>query len=103
MRGLLKSQFTRQTKARTADGQGGWTEAWSDSTTFYGRLSSLPVSERMAADKVTVYATHRLYCEYVTIAEVDRIKLGSRYFEIRGIRNPSNINHHLEIDVLEID
>ena len=82
---------------------GGWTEAWSDSTEFKGRLSALPISERLASDKVTVYATHRLYCNNLTITEEDRIELGARYFQIKGVRNPSNISEHLELDVLEID
>lgn len=101
---LLPDTFTRQTLTLTDDGMGGTTTVWADdSTTFKGRLSALPIAERMSADKITVYATHRLYCNSLTIVEVDRVKLGSRYFEIKGIRNPSNLNSHLEIDLLEID
>lgn len=100
---LFKNTFTRQTLALTSDGMGGFTEAWTDGATFRGRLSALPIAERMAADKITVYATHRLYCNNLTIVQKDRIKLGTRYFEIKGIRNPSNISAHLELDLLEID
>lgn len=102
---MLVETFTLQTVALTADGQGGWTEEWSDSTEFRGRLSVLPVAERMASDKVTVYASHRLYCNNLTITEKDRIRNSgsTRYFTIKGIRNPSNISEHLEMDVLEID
>jgi len=100
---MLPETFTRQTVTLTADGQGGFTTAWADGTTFRGRLSVLPVAERLASDKVTVYASHRLYCNNLTITEEDRVELGSRYFEIKGIRNPSNISEHLELDVLEID
>ena len=103
MRALLIDTFTKQTKAETTDDMGGWTEAWSDGTTFEGRLSALPTGERMSDDRVTVYATHRLYCESLTITENDRVKLGSRTFEIKAVRNPSNLSHHLEIDLLEID
>lgn len=103
MKGLLVDSFTRRTVTRTTDGMGGWTEAWADGTAFEGRLSALPTSERMSEDKVTVYATHRLYCEDMTITEVDKIMLGSRTFEIKAVRNPSNISHHLEIDLLELD
>jgi len=100
---LLPDTFTRQTLSRTADGMGGWTETWSDDSTFQGRLGSLPAEERLASDKVTVYATHRLYCNNLTISEEDRVKLGSRLFEIKAVRNPSNINDHLELDLLEVD
>ena len=102
---MLPNTFTRQTLTRTSDSMGGWTEAWADSTDFKGRLSIMPVAERMASDKITVYASHRLYCNNLTITEEDRIKLSTRFFEIKGIRNPSNLGEigHLELDVLEID
>jgi len=100
---LLVETFTPQTLAETTDNMGGYTLGWTDGTAFRGRLSSLPIDERMAADKVTVYATHRLYCNNITITEAYRIKLGTRYFEVKGIRNPSNLSSHLELDVLEID
>lgn len=99
--GLLPDTFTRQINTPVSDGQGGWTESWDDSTVFQGRLSALPIDERMASDKITVYATHRLYCNNLTITEKDRIELGNRYFEIKGVRNPSNLSEHLELDLLE--
>jgi head-tail adaptor len=101
---LLVDTFTTQSRTLSDDGTGGRTESWADGVSFLGRLSSMPVNERMSADKVTVYATHKLFCEgTVSLAEVQRLKLGARYFEIRGIVNPSNISHHLEIDLLEVD
>jgi len=103
MRGLLIDTFTRQTVTETTDGMGGFTEVWADGTEFKGRLSAMPAGERISEDRIAVYATHRLYCESLTITEKDRVKLGTRIFEIKAVRNPSNISHHLEIDVLEID
>jgi head-tail adaptor len=100
--GLLLDTFYPQTLTETDDGQGGISQSWVDGTSFKGRLSSLPVDERMSADKVTVYASHKLFCDYSTIAETQRIRNGTRYFQIKGIVNPSNSNHHLEITVLEL-
>ena len=103
--GLLIETFYPQTLTSTDDGQGGVTEAYVDGTAFRGRLSSLPVAERMSADKLTVYASHKLYCNFVTINESYRIRNSdsTRYFEIKGIVNPSNSNHHLELTLLELD
>ena len=103
--GLLNETFTPQTQTDTADGQGGVTRAWADGTAFRGRLSSLPIAERMATDKVTVYATHKLFCNNQSITEAAKIRNSdsSRFFEIKGIINPSNSSHHLEIMVLELD
>ena len=106
---LYVESFTPQTKTLTADGQGGQTEAWVDGTAFRGRLSSLLSSlsgdERFSADKTTVFASHKLFCDNQTITEAQRIRNSdsTRYFEIKGIVNPSNISDHLEILVLELD
>uniref|UniRef100_A0A6H2A2B6 Putative head-tail joining protein n=1 Tax=viral metagenome TaxID=1070528 RepID=A0A6H2A2B6_9ZZZZ len=103
--GLLIESFYPQTLTSTDDGQGGVTESWVDGTAFRGRLSSLPVAERMSADKLTTYASHKLFCNNQTITEAYRIRNSdsSRYFEVKGIVNPSNSNHHLELTLLELD
>ncbi len=104
--GLLIETFYPQTLAEVDDGQGGVTSAWTDGTAFRGRLSSLPVAERMSADKLTVYASHKLFCDYISsLSEDDRIRNSdsTRYFSIKGIVNPSNMNHHLELTLLELD
>ena len=102
--GLLIETFYPQTLTETDDLQGGTTSAWADGTAFRGRLSSLPVDERMSADKLTTYASHKLFCNNQTINEAYRIRNSdsSRYFEIKGIVNPSNSNHHLELTLLEL-
>ena len=102
--GLLIETFTPQTLTEVDDGQGGTTSSYVDGIAFRGRLSSLPVAERMSADKLTVYASHKLFCDYSSISEDDRIRNSdsTRYFEIKGIVNPSNSNHHLELTLLEI-
>jgi len=104
--GLLIETFTPQTLTETDDGMGGTVTTWADGTAFRGRLSSLPVAERMSADKLTVYASHKLFCDYASgLTEDDRIRNSdsTRYFQIVGIVNPSNSNHHLELTLLEID
>jgi len=104
--GLLIQEFYPQTLTETDDGQGGTTSAYVDGTAFRGRLSSLPVAERMSADKLTTYASHKLFCNYNSnLSESTRIRNSdsTRYFEVKGIVNPSNNNHHLELTLLEID
>ena len=104
--GLLPETFTPQTLTETADSQGGATSSWADGTAFRGRLSSLPINEQFNADKTTVFASHKLYCNNQTIAETQRIRNSdsTRYFQIKGIVKPSNLDTgHLEILVLELD
>jgi len=103
--GLLIETFTPQTLTETDDGMGGTISVWNDGTAFRGRLSSLPVAERMSADKLTTYASHKLFCNYQSLTEAQRIRNSdsTRYFTIKGIVNPSNSNHHIEITLLELD
>ena len=103
--GLLQETFTPQTPAETSDSQGGVTSVWSDGTAFRGRLSSMPIDEQFNADKTTVFASHKLYCNNQTITEAYRIRNSdsTRYFQVKGVVNPSNSNDHLEILVLELD
>ncbi len=103
--GLLQETFTPQTLAETSDGQGGVTNVWTDGTAFRGRLSSMPINEQFNADKTTVFASHKLYCDNITINETYRIRNSdsTRYFQVKGVVNPSNSNDHLEILLLELD
>ena len=102
---LLIDTFTPQTYSETSDSQGGFTKAWTDGSTFAGRLSRLVASERLSQDKETAIASHKVYCQTdVDIDPEDRIILGSRTFLVKGVLKPSNLttNGHLEITVLEI-
>lgn len=103
--GLFNQTFTPQTLTETSDNAGGYVQSWADGTAFRGRLSSLPINERLSLDKLTVYASHKIYCDNQTITEVNRIRNSdsTRFFEIKGVANPSDASHHLEILVLEID
>ena len=101
--GLLNQTLTLQTLTETSDDQGGVTSTWTDAGSFRGRISPLSSQERLMQDKTLNTTTHRVYCDPIDIMPNDRIKWGDYYFEITGIRNPSEAYHHLEIDVREIN
>ena len=101
-RGLLNNTLTLQVLTETADGAGGSTTVWADSTIFKARISPLTSQERMMQDKVTTPTTHKIYCDNMTVTAADRIKWGDVYFEITGIINPSEAYDHLEIQAREI-
>lgn len=100
---LLVSQFTPQVLSETPDGGGGVTSIWTNGVPFAGRLSILSASERLSSDKITVWATHKLYCDGAEVLdETKRIIFGTRTFEVKAIQNPSAISHHLELTLLEV-
>ena len=104
--GISKSLFnqtlTLQTATETADGMGGITKTWANAGSFKARISSLTSKERLLQDKQTPMATHRIFCDNFDVSFTDRIKWGDYYFEITGIINPSEMYHHLEIEVREM-
>ena len=120
--GLLNQTLDLQTLFEKDDGMGGITYHWSlwyagDNSTdsggntgwtftsgssFRGRISSLSAQEKMAQDKQTAMATHKIFCNPMNVSHKDRIKWGDYYFEIIGIQNPSELYHHLEIQVREL-
>ena len=65
------------------------------------------VTEKDEFGKMTARELWKLACAADTanlqIARSDRIVISNRTFEITGIGNPSFMNHHLEIDLREID
>ena len=101
---LLVDTFTPQSPSRSTDNAGGETISWQDGTAFKGRLSTVKAEERMNADKTTVFATNKVYCQIQSsLDETYRLKLDSRIFEIMGIVKPSNLDTgHLEILVKEV-
>lgn len=105
--GLLIETFYPQTLTETADGMGGVTKTWADGTAFRGRLSAIsyaPDYEKMSEDRITVFASHKLFCNYQSLNEKQRIRNAdsTRFFNIKAIVNPSNMNHHLELILQEI-
>ena len=101
--GLYNQILTLQSFTTTGDGAGGTVETWTDTGSFKGRISSLSAQEKMAQDKTTHIATHKIFCDNMSVSPQDRIKWGIYYFEIIGISNPAEMYHHLEILVKEID
>ena len=70
------------------------------------RITPKKIIELDEFGKMTVRMGLRLYCEATStnleIDESDRVKLGTRTFQIKTIGNPALLNRHLEIDILEI-
>jgi len=99
---LLNNTFTVERRARTGDGQGGWTITYIASGTVLGRIRPATANERVVADAEQQQITHVLYVLAGTdIARGDRVTCGELTVEILGVREPSKAEHHYEIDCLE--
>jgi len=99
---LLNNTFTVERRARTGDGQGGWTITYIAAGTMYGRIRPATANERVVADAEQEQITHVLYVlAGEDIARGDRVTCGELTVEILGVREPSEAGHHYEVDCLE--
>lgn len=101
--GLLRKRMTIQTGARVSDGQGGVTVTWSDVATVWGSLDGLKTDERINALAVQATLTHKIVIRYYpNLTPRHRVKVGTRVFNIIGVRNYQDKNVLLELDVVEV-
>ena len=83
-------------------GFGGDNGEWENHLEVPGRLRPLSGDERMSADKMTLYATHRFYTDVADIKESDRyIDPGGKVYEIKFVADPMNMGEFLQIDLEE--
>jgi hypothetical protein len=87
----------------------GTTTTWVTEGTITGVLTKhsgvrLSYREKVQEDRVMVVATYTFFCDYptLTVTEKKRFTLGSRTFYILNVYDPSNCQHHLEIELQEI-
>ncbi len=80
---------------------------------YSARITSMPCRvsrgkpiEVVEFGKETMRITWKLYCEAnsanIAIVETDRITVSGKVFDVTGIYNPGLLNHHLELNVLEV-
>jgi len=107
-----KSSVLHQTVSRTVDVMGGYTDVWADTETFKAVLmtNSNVVREHMIYDKETVIADHLLYCDAKkpdrtdrAISTDDRIKYGTRLFDILFVDDLAFQNDVLKLQLRERD
>jgi len=99
---LLNNTFTVEKRARTGDGQGGWTISYIASGTVLGRIRPATANERVVADAEQQQITHVLYVlAGEDVARGDRVTCGELVVEVLGVREPSEAGHHYEVDCLE--
>lgn len=81
--------ITIQTRTRTADGEGGHTETWADGDTIPAAVYAIQARQQFEYDTINVHATHRIEVRgRVEVSETtNRIKFGTRFFEILTVEN----------------
>ena len=89
--GLLRHVVTFQTLQSVPDGDGGFTESWTDLPDPWPadvRPASIRDLERLTAGTIVATATHVIECRYRRDVTVDaRMTFDGRTFTITGVKN----------------
>jgi len=97
---FYNSLFDVMRSTTIESGYGGTKLSWGKSATVSGRLRPLSGDERMRADKMSLYSTHKLYTYVADITQSDRIiDVAGNTYEVKYIKNPMNMDNHFEIDL----
>jgi SPP1 family predicted phage head-tail adaptor len=100
---LLNNTFTLSRRRRTPDGQGGWSVSYVLLGSFEGRIRPASGAERESAQVEQRPISHVLYVVAATnIARGDLVIGAGLTVDVMGVREPSQVNHHLEVDCMEI-
>jgi len=101
MERIYTSGHKIQEYTTTPNGMGGFTKTWTDKHTISGYLRTLSGDERLSADKVQLYSTHRFYCGLIAVDESMRyIDTNNKIYDIKLVdkKKAGNIEF-LQIDV----
>jgi len=95
--------ITIQTKTKVADGEGGFTDTWTDSDSIWAAVYPMKAVQRFEYKSIDVDATHVIKVDgLVPISELNRVKFGGRYFEILTVENLKEQDFQLYIVCKEI-
>jgi head-tail adaptor len=96
--------FTTSATVQNYTPSTGWGDgSWSDTITIDCHIRPLGGEERYAADKKTVFSTHRLYCEPVGITEGNRVVAGGNTYDVKWVHNVMNWGEHYAVDLEMIE
>ncbi|MBP3958345.1 phage head closure protein [Gemmata sp. G18] len=94
----LDKRVTLQTETQTADGQGGFTTAWSDVVTLWASVEPLKGYERMVAQRLDTHLTHRVTLRYRSeVYTARRLVLEGRVLDIKEVLNENEANRYLKL------
>lgn len=88
--GDMRQQITVQTESRTSDGGGGYAQTWTDSFTAWATVRPISGNERYNHGQLQdtqIYEFVLRYDSTRTFTPANRVKLGTRTFQVRSVIN----------------
>lgn len=100
---LYNVTATRKTQATEHNTFGASKETWSGTTTIDCRIWPVKASERAMAGSVGADYTHYAVCDFsATVAESDRLVVGSTTYHVLTVENAAGHNHHKKLTLREV-
>ena len=100
--GKLRHRLELQSAADSTDSYGQPTRTWATYATVWGSVEPVTASEAPLADQLQGAITHSVTLRFTSDLEVGhRIKFGSRYLNVRGVRNVEERGISLQVDAEE--
>lgn len=97
-------RVTIQNLSLAPDGQGGFTESWTNSSTVWCSIEPYKGWERFQAGQLATPITHKIEMRYNrSLSTTSRLKFGTRYFEVKEALNRNEENRFLDIRAVEIE
>ena len=96
--GSMREQITIQTLGTTRDSGGGISSDYSDSQTIQASIKPLNGKEVYKQGKLQDNVTHEIMIRHnSSVTAKDRIKFGSRFFNIRSVMNVDERSRYMKI------
>jgi SPP1 family predicted phage head-tail adaptor len=98
----LRHQIILQQVTRTADGAGGYTQAWSDLKTVWASVRPRAGIKRSFAGKLEADTTHLISIRFLEgVTTGMRILFGARVFQIHSVLNEDERGAWLHLQAVE--
>lgn len=100
--GKLRHRLELQSATDSTDSYGQPTRTWATYATVWGSIEPMSASEGPLADQLQGAISHLVTVRYnSTLAVEHRIKFGTRYFNVVGVRDFEERGIYQEIDAKE--
>ena len=98
----LRQRIKFQTQVRAADGQGGFTQSWTDFAEVWAKVEPYESRESYYTDQIRPTISHRIWIRKLDgVLPSMRIVFGSRLFSIHGSIKLVEENWFMEIKAEE--
>lgn len=98
----MNKALTLQERTRVPDGQGGFSEVWSDVSVVWGSIEPMKAYERFQAQQMETPASHKIMTRYDSrITTAHRLVFETRVMDIKEVINLNEDNMFLKLIVIE--